>query len=226
AAASSFDDRRARRSRLPRALARREQRFEHDRDLGLRRRHRGAVPALRVRHTRRGLGQRVRDDPHPAHGLHARRRADRSRAPRLDRFPVRSVLRRGAGPPWIRRRRAGARLAMKTTTRIWLGLSVVLAAVLAATRSEAVGERRIALSARPSVSGVHAVVYAQPFVLSKPWTHVWRVEQPSFDAGWLVVLDVDPTFVQPRQTFEPVLYAGDETVERINHGYEAGRVVA
>jgi hypothetical protein len=115
---------------------------------------------------------------------------------------------------------------MKTTTKIVLGLSVVFTAVLAATRSEAVGERRIALAARPSVSGVHAIVYAQPFVLSRPWTHVWRVEQPSFDAGWLVVLDVDPTYVKPRQTYEPVLYAGDETVERINHGYEAGRVVA
>lgn len=115
---------------------------------------------------------------------------------------------------------------MKTTTKIVLGISLLFAAVLAATRSEAVGERRIALAARPSVSGVHAIVYAQPFVIARPWTHVWRAEQPAFDAGWLVVLDVDPTYVRPQQTFEAVLYAGDETVERINHGYEAGRVVA
>ncbi len=72
---------------------------------------------------------------------------------------------------------------------------------------------------------VRALVYARPFVLARPAVHVWRAEQPSYDAGYLVVLDVDPDFVAPRQTEEPVLYAGAETVERVSHAAVSGRVV-
>ena len=45
------------------------------------------------------------------------------------------------------------------------------------------------------------------------------------DAGYLLVLEVDPDFVAPRQLAEPVLYVGAETAERVNHGSPSGRAV-
>jgi hypothetical protein len=86
-------------------------------------------------------------------------------------------------------------------------------------------EERPATPAERQAAPVRALVSAQPFVLARPAVHVWRAEQPSYDAGYLVVLDVDPEFVVPRQSEEPVLYAGPETVERVNHGATNGRVV-
>ncbi len=76
-----------------------------------------------------------------------------------------------------------------------------------------------------SADPVRELVSAAPFTLERPATHWWRAEQPRYDAGWIVVLSVDPRFVEPHQVAEPVLYAGAETVERVNHGHEAGRVV-
>jgi hypothetical protein len=43
--------------------------------------------------------------------------------------------------------------------------------------------------------------------------------------GVLIVLEVDPALVVPRDTLEPVLYAGDVAVQRLNHGYPSGRVI-
>ena len=45
-------------------------------------------------------------------------------------------------------------------------------------------------------------------------------------SGALVVLDVDPALVVPRNTLEPVLYAGNVPVQRLNHGNKSGRVIA
>lgn len=103
-----------------------------------------------------------------------------------------------------------------------LALTGVLVASLSA------GERQPipSVAAAERIGGVRDLVSARPFVLERPFVHVWRKEQPSFDAGWIVVLDVDPALVVPRQVAEPVLYFGDQTVERVNHGEEAGRVVA
>lgn len=105
-----------------------------------------------------------------------------------------------------------------------LGLAVVVGAAFSVSRA---GDVRLSVpQAAPHDLGVHRIVSAQPFVLDEAWAHVWRKEQPRFDAGWLVVLDVDPSLVLPRQNFEPVLYAGDQTVERVNHGEQSGRVIA
>lgn len=86
-------------------------------------------------------------------------------------------------------------------------------------------EDRAATPAERQAAPVRALVSAQPFVLERPAVHVWRAEQPTYDAGYLIVLEVDPEFVVPRQSEEPVLYAGAETVERVNHGATNGRVV-
>jgi len=74
-------------------------------------------------------------------------------------------------------------------------------------------------------AGVEDVVYAAPFVLQEGYTSDWRLERPRVTRGHLVVLKVAPDFVYPRQTAQPVLYAGDQTVERLNVGYPSGYVV-
>jgi hypothetical protein len=70
------------------------------------------------------------------------------------------------------------------------------------------------------------VLYARPFTLQVPALHAWEAAQPRYDAGWVVVLGVDPQLVVPRQTAEPILFVGDRTAERVNFGHESGRVVA
>src|SRR6266852_7796385 len=72
---------------------------------------------------------------------------------------------------------------------------------------------------------VRDIVFAQPFRLDKPYAHTWRKEQPLVSSGYLLVLAVDPEFVHPRQTAEPVLYVGDQTAERVNAGDVSGRLV-
>lgn len=68
---------------------------------------------------------------------------------------------------------------------------------------------------------------AHPFTLDQSATHWWRAEQPQFDAGWLVVLDVrDDALIAPRQSAQPVLQVGAETAEPLNVGYRSSKVVA
>lgn len=70
------------------------------------------------------------------------------------------------------------------------------------------------------------LVLAEPFTLGQPSVHSWRLEQPQFDSGYLLVLEVDRTLVHPRQAAEPVLYVGEQTAQRLNLGHESGFVVA
>jgi hypothetical protein len=83
---------------------------------------------------------------------------------------------------------------------------------------------------RPAIpqtpAAVKKVVYVQPFTLEEPYRTDWRKGRPWVKAGYLLVLEVDPAFVFPRQTAEPILYAGSRVAERINIGYRSGYVVA
>jgi len=69
------------------------------------------------------------------------------------------------------------------------------------------------------------LVHAQPFELATPERHTWRVEQPSFSSGLVLVLEADPAGLMPRQVAEPVLYVGDQTAQRINTGVPSGQLV-
>ena len=71
-------------------------------------------------------------------------------------------------------------------------------------------------------SGVSGLVLARPFTLTQPATFTWVKGQPSYDAGWLVVVRVDPELIRPRQVGVPVLYAGTTPVELLNDGYPSG----
>jgi hypothetical protein len=73
---------------------------------------------------------------------------------------------------------------------------------------------------------VRALLLARPFTLTEPYVHHWRHEQPTVHAGWLLVLEVDPSIVEPHQAAMPVLLLGDQTVECVNFGQGSGRVIA
>ena len=71
----------------------------------------------------------------------------------------------------------------------------------------------------PPVGHGIELVYAQPYLLDEGYTHWWRAEQPTVSAGYLLVLAVDSDLVFPRQGYQPVLYVGGQTAERINVGF-------
>jgi hypothetical protein len=118
---------------------------------------------------------------------------------------------------------------MNSMHRITLGIALAAVAALgfAAARLWASAEQRPREPATaPARTGpVRGLVLARPFVLEEPYVHAWRREGPSVRTGWLVVLEVDPSFVRPTQLAMPVLMVGDQTVECVNFGAESGRVI-
>lgn len=79
---------------------------------------------------------------------------------------------------------------------------------------------------RPATpAGVLDVVVIQPFKLNAGYAYGWLESHPVVSDGLLVVLRVDARYVVPRNTGEPVLFAGDRTVQRLNHGNGSGYVI-
>lgn len=72
---------------------------------------------------------------------------------------------------------------------------------------------------------VKGVLSARPFTLTQGYEYDWRAERPVVTEGTMLVLDVDPAAVYPRQVAQPVLYVGNQTAERVNVGYVSGKVV-
>lgn len=75
-------------------------------------------------------------------------------------------------------------------------------------------------------AAVDGILLAQAFSLDEPYEFSWLAERPLVSRGMILVLEVNPDLVLPRQTAEPVLYVGDSTAERVNTGYPSGKVVA
>lgn len=73
--------------------------------------------------------------------------------------------------------------------------------------------------------GIEELLFAQPFVLEQGYQHTWGKDPVMIHRGTLVVLKVDPALVVPRNAAEPILYAGSNTVQRLNHGHESGHVI-
>ncbi len=78
----------------------------------------------------------------------------------------------------------------------------------------------------PTPAAVDGILLAQSFTLDEPYQFAWQAEQPMVSSGMILVLEVNPDLVVPRQTLEPVLYVGNVTAERVNTGYPSGKVVA
>lgn len=86
------------------------------------------------------------------------------------------------------------------------------------------GLARVANAAPPAEAGT--LLHLQPVLLDAPFRHEWRSERPQVQAGWLLVLAVEPERLRPTQLEQPVLYVGGETAERLNVGYGSGRLIA
>lgn len=115
---------------------------------------------------------------------------------------------------------------MQTLRKIALtgGAALVLAATaITAWQAQDGPDAPPALAQR--ASAVQQLVYARPFRLQAPYTHAYRLERPTVEAGYVLVLEIDPELARPRQLAEPVLYVGSQTAERINHGHPSGRAV-
>ena len=108
-------------------------------------------------------------------------------------------------------------------------LSIALALALALVASAACGRTEPSVAAAdvpPRTGAVRGLVWARPFTLADPYVHRWRAEKPEVQTGWLLVLEVDPSYVEPHQEAMPVLLCGDQTVECVNFGQPSGNVVA
>ena len=70
------------------------------------------------------------------------------------------------------------------------------------------------------------ILFARPFTLATPYRNEWSKERPVVSTGTLVVVEVNPALVRRTDDLEPVLYAGNTTVMRLNHGDKSGRVIA
>jgi hypothetical protein len=77
----------------------------------------------------------------------------------------------------------------------------------------------------PTPAPIKGIVAAHRFTLEDPYQYTWTRERVMVSSGTLVVLEVDPALVVPRNTLEPVLYAGNVPLQRLNHGDKSGRVI-
>jgi hypothetical protein len=75
-------------------------------------------------------------------------------------------------------------------------------------------------------AAVNDVLFVKHFTVKEGYFHFWRKDQPVVHEGTLLVLSVDPDLVYPRNVAEPVLFVGNQTAERFNHGATSGMVVA
>jgi hypothetical protein len=69
------------------------------------------------------------------------------------------------------------------------------------------------------------VLATRRFKLAQPYVNTWSKDRDHVASGTLVVLKVDPAYVVPRDALEPVLYAGEVPVQRLNRGDRSGRVI-
>ncbi|MEQ1501362.1 MAG: hypothetical protein ABMB14_03985 [Myxococcota bacterium] len=73
---------------------------------------------------------------------------------------------------------------------------------------------------------ITAITWARPVTLAAPIQWSMRGDHPAVTEGVLVELRADPALLVPRQSAEPVLYAGAMPVMRFNWDYLGGCVVA
>jgi len=120
---------------------------------------------------------------------------------------------------------------MKTTIIVVSTLALAsLAMVSLANADDSAGINPYAVDSPPVVpttpAAVEGVMYARKFALENGYTFYSCKEKPVVTSGYLLVLKVDADLVFPRQCAEPVLYVGEHTAQRINHGFPSGYVIA
>jgi hypothetical protein len=107
---------------------------------------------------------------------------------------------------------------MSKKALLGLVLALLVAAGVLLGRGLASRQEHARAAAPPGTlpSGAIEILDARPFAVDEPFVHEWRAEKPLMSAGYLLALQVDPDLARPRQTYEPVLYVGEQTAERCN----------
>ncbi len=115
------------------------------------------------------------------------------------------------------------------TTRLVLYAALVSTSVLVAGSSlwspQQDPEVRPDIPSNPMAEEVR-LVEARRFTVGEKIVHAWRRDGLQYDSGWLLVLEAAPGLILPRQTYEPVLYVGAQTADRVHASEQSGRVVA
>lgn len=106
--------------------------------------------------------------------------------------------------------------------------TLLLAAVCLSLPTFAAGQPsspsgQLAVPATPAA--VKGILAARRFTLATPYQYTWSERPRMVGSGTLVVLEVDPAYVVPRNALEPVLFAGNVAVHRLNQGDKSGRVI-
>jgi hypothetical protein len=114
-------------------------------------------------------------------------------------------------------------LAMTRITFVVAALSWL--ATQAAVTSGAQDTPAPVTAAQPAPTAVKGILVVQPFKLQQGYRNDWSKGREQVSSGVVVVLDVDPALAQRRDAAEPVLYAGDTPVQRLNDGGKSGRLI-
>jgi hypothetical protein len=72
---------------------------------------------------------------------------------------------------------------------------------------------------------VKDILVAQPFTVQQGYRNDWTKERATVSSGVVVVLDADPRLAARRDAAEPILYAGNTPIQRLNNGGKSGRVI-
>lgn len=104
-----------------------------------------------------------------------------------------------------------------------VAFAISLLVMPACVASQNIGRGDVATP--PTPAPVRDILYARPFTLQTPYRNEWSKERAVVSAGTLIVVEVDPAYVVPRNALEPVLYAGDVTVQPLTQGHQSGRVI-
>ena len=96
-----------------------------------------------------------------------------------------------------------------------LACAILLAAVPAAAD---------ALPATPSAAT--RLLHVSQFEIAEPFPFTWHADRLPVERGTILVIEVAPELIRPRQTAEPVLYVGDQPAWRAGGYNPAGIVVA
>ncbi len=136
---------------------------------------------------------------HPTHPMHPIRRSA-AVLPRLAVLSVFAALGAGAAPPAV------------------APPAVAPPAIAPPAVAPAPGDESPALPPRPETPlAIVELIAAQPFTVEIPWPTDWSADRAMVREGWIALLRVPHEVAVPRQTQEPVLYAGGVTVERIEN---------
>lgn len=72
---------------------------------------------------------------------------------------------------------------------------------------------------------VRSVLAAESFTLTQPYAYEWAADHRLVTNGTLLVIDVDPVWIQPKDARQAVLYVGDTPAERIAGVWPSSRIV-